>query len=52
MSSRDVIMKLGDDFALKRMVARDLDSSVVLQESSFAGDSLFMSERGFDPLIP
>ncbi len=33
-------------------MAWDVDASIVLQESPFAGDSSFMSERGFDTFIP
>ncbi len=43
MSGRDVVVELGDDFAAKRVMARDVDASVVLQEPSFTRDSAFVS---------
>ncbi len=52
MSGRDMVVELGDDFASKRMLAWDVNASVVLQVSSFVRDSAFVSERGFDPLVP
>ncbi len=45
-------MELGDDFASERVVAWYINVSVVLQESSFLGDSPFVSEGGLYPLIP
>ncbi len=45
-------MKLGDDFASKRVMARDVDASVVLQESSLLRDSLFVSEGGLNAFVP
>ncbi len=43
MSGRDVVVELGDDFASKRVMARDIDMSIVLQESAFVGDPTLMS---------
>ncbi len=52
MSGRDVVMELGDDFASERVLARNIDVSVILQESAFARDSAFVSEGGFDAFVP
>ncbi len=34
------------------MMVQDVDASVVLQESSFARDSSFVSEGGLDTFVP
>ncbi len=52
MSGRDVVVELGDDFASERVLARDVDTSVVFQEAAFARDSSFVGKGRLYPFVP
>ncbi len=45
-------MALRNDLTLEGGFSGDVNASVVLQEPAFVGDSSFVIEGSFDPLIP
>lgn len=52
VSSQDVVVTLGDDFASQRGLPRDVDTSIVMQEASLPGDSSFMVEGCGNASVP
>ncbi len=52
MSSQNVVVALGNDLASEGGFVWNVDASIVVQESSLAGDSSFVGERGLNALIP
>ncbi len=52
VSCKDVVMALHNDLTSEGGFSGDVNASVVLQEPAFTGDSLFVIEGSFDPLVP
>ncbi len=52
MSSKDVIVALGNDLSLKRGFTGYVDSSIVLEYSALAGDSTIMGKGSHDSVVP